>query len=114
MQGSFAELGIELVAISPDTLEQAAAMRSKLGLSFAVLADPELVAIGAFGVRHEKSEGALAGDIADSRGMRRPLAVPTTVLVDRAGIVRWIDQATDYRVRSDAARVLEGVRQALA
>lgn len=114
MQKSFAELGIRLVAISPDTVEQAAAMRSKLGLSFAVLADPELVAIGAFGVRHEKSERAFAGDISDSRGMRRPLAVPTTVLIDGAGIVRWIDQASDYRVRSDASKVIEGVRQALA
>ncbi len=114
MQEEFKVAGIELVAISPDTVEQAAKMRSKLDLSFRVLGDPELTVIDAFGVRHEKSEGAMAGDPKDARGIRRPLAIPTAVLIDAEGIVRWIDQASDYRVRSDAPRVLEGVKQGLA
>jgi len=39
--------------------------------------------------------------------------IPTTILADREGIVRWIDQAKDYRVRSQPTRVLEVLREAL-
>ena len=42
-----------------------------------------------------------------------PLPIPTTILVDADGIVRWIDQATDYMRRSDPERVLAAIRAAL-
>ena len=35
----------------------------------------------------------------------KPVAVPTSFLVDEHGVVRWIDRARDYRVRSDAGRI---------
>jgi peroxiredoxin len=41
------------------------------------------------------------------------LPIPTTILVDAAGVVRWIDQATDYAVRSHPDRVLAAIRQTL-
>ncbi len=34
------------------------------------------------------------------------LPIPTTILTDEEGIVRWIDQADDYMVRSAPDRVL--------
>jgi hypothetical protein len=40
------------------------------------------------------------------------MAIPTTLLVDEDGIVRWIDQADDYRIRSDTARVLTAAAEA--
>ena len=43
----------------------------------------------------------------------KAMPIPTTFLVDAKGIVRWIDQASDYQVRSDPDRVLGAVREAL-
>ena len=38
------------------------------------------------------------------RGRDR-MAIPTTLIVDEGGVVRWIDQATDYRQRGDQQRI---------
>ena len=46
-------------------------------------------------------------------GVRR-LPIPTTILADAEGIVRWVDQAEDYRVRSQPDRVLPALRESLA
>jgi peroxiredoxin len=42
-----------------------------------------------------------------------PLPIPTTFLVDAESIVRWIDQAEDYRVRSHPDRVLQAIEAGL-
>jgi len=62
-----------------------------------------------YGVRHEKGIAATPGP----RGVFRPLAIPTALLVDERGIVRWIDQTDDYRIRSDANRVLAAIAETL-
>ena len=40
----------------------------------------------------------------------KTMAIPTTMLVDEEGVIRWIDQADDYRVRGDDARIREAVQ----
>jgi peroxiredoxin len=104
----FESLGVRMVAFSPDTVHAAAGMKRRLGVTMTVLADESLAVTDLYNLRHAK---ALAGD--PKRKFVRPLAIPTTILVDGEGIVRWIDQAEDYRVRSDADRVLAAVRAAL-
>lgn len=106
MKEQFDALGVNMVAISPNTVEQADSMRTEHGIGILQLADPDLKVIDLYGVRHA---GALA--VSDSgRGMeRRAIAIPTTILVDSSGAVRWIDQSKDYRVRSNARRVLKAV-----
>ncbi len=42
------------------------------------------------------------------------LPVPTTILADADGIVRWIDRSENYQRRSDPAVVLRAVEHALA
>lgn len=32
------------------------------------------------------------------------MAIPTTLILDEEGIVRWINQADDYRIRGDRER----------
>jgi peroxiredoxin len=108
MRPEFEALGVELVAISADTVRESARGKRRSNLNMPVLADPELEAIDLYGLRHER---ALGGPRNGS--MIRNLAIPTTVLIDAGGVVRWIDQASDYRVRSDADRVLEAVRRIL-
>jgi hypothetical protein len=42
------------------------------------------------------------------------LPIPTTILVDSAGIVRWIDQTDDMMLRSEPERVLRAIKENLA
>jgi peroxiredoxin len=96
--------GIALVAISADTPEQIRAGRAKHGARVTLLADPELAVTKQYGLLNRK--GLAPGGI-------RHLPIPTTILVDAAGIVRWIDQASDYQVRSHPDRVLAAVRRTI-
>jgi peroxiredoxin len=96
--------GIALVAISEDTPEKIRAGRAKHGSSATLLADPELVVTAEYGLVNDKGM---------SPSGRRRLPIPTTILVDAAGIVRWIDQAGDYQVRSHPSRVLEAIQRTL-
>ncbi len=108
MQDKFNELGVEFLAISADTPEEAARFTRTERLRMRILADPDLAVIDLYGVRRRTTTA-----IGRGRKKLRPLAVPTTILVDESGIIRWIDQARDYRARSDATRVLTAVRRAL-
>jgi peroxiredoxin len=96
--------GIALVAISADTPEQIRAGRARHGARATLLADPELAVTAQYGLVNRK--GLAPG------GLRR-LPIPTTLLVDAEGIARWIDQATDYQVRSHPDRVLSAIRSSL-
>ena len=95
--------GIELVAISTDTPEQIRAGRAKHGAKVTLLADPDLSVTKQYGLVNRP--GLAPGGI-------RALPIPTTLLVDAHGVVRWIDQATDYAVRSNPERVLAAIREA--
>ena len=96
--------GIALVALSAETPEQIRAGRAKHGARVTLLADPELVVTRQYGLLNRK--GLSPSGI-------RVLPIPTTLLVDAAGVVRWIDQATDYQVRSHPERVLAEIRRTL-
>lgn len=109
MQAEFDALGIQMVAISPDTVAESARTAAK-GLSMPILSDAELAVTDLYGVRHPGGLAPTPG----KRGIRRPLAIPTTLLIDAGGVVRWIDRADDYRVRSEASRVLGAIRPLLA
>jgi peroxiredoxin len=96
--------GIELVAISADTPEQIRAGRAKHGAKVTLLADPQLAVTKQYGLVNRRGPG---------RGGLPRLPIPTTILVDAEGVVRWIDQATDYQVRSHPDRVLAAIRRSL-
>lgn len=107
--------GIEVIAVSKDTPAQVRAHRSRDELSLTLLSDPELELITAFGLRHV---GALEFRTFLIGGIRFPLgypvgfrtmAIPTTLILDEAHVVQWIDQAEDYRVRGDEARTREAL-----
>ena len=104
---------VKTIALSKDSVEIASQHRKRDGLSFTLLADPALKVIEQFGLIHQsglefKTFFVLGIPLGYPTGFRR-MAIPTTFLVDRDGIVRWIDQADDYRLRGDVERI----RQAL-
>jgi hypothetical protein len=61
--------------------------------------DPTLAITDRYNLRSPRN-------FAPKPGVVIPLPIPTTILVDASGTVRWIDQATDYVRRSDPERVL--------
>lgn len=82
-----------------------------------LLADPELEVIGRFGLRHHRTL-RFSSPVLRLFGLPlglpvgfEAMAIPTTLLVDEHGIVRWIDQADDYRIRSDAERVTSAIAE---
>ncbi|MCB9759475.1 MAG: redoxin domain-containing protein [Alphaproteobacteria bacterium] len=101
-------LGVDFVAISPDTPQEVARLQQSGLVTLKLLSDAELTVIDRYNLRSHKT---LAG--APGRSRIRFLAIPTTILVDAQGVVRWVDQATDNRVRSDPRRVIRAIRVAL-
>jgi peroxiredoxin len=116
MRPDLAAEGVTMIALSKDDVPTAARHRERDGLGFAVLADPELKVIRQFGVEHHKavefSKGGfvLLGVPLAAMMSFRTMAIPTTLLIDEQGIIRWLDQADDYRLRSAPQRVLDAVR----
>lgn len=105
--------GVPLVAISPQAPDGSLTMREKHELAFAVLSDP--------GNSLARAAGVLTGPTAEARAAQLDLGVdlesvnadsttglpmPTTVIVDSALTIRWIDVHPDYSTRSEPAEIL--------
>jgi len=78
----------------------------KHGLDAIMLSDPDARVIDQFGIRNQGIHSGLPGGA-------KVLPIPTTVLIDAGGIVRWVDQSENYQRRSDPDYVLTAIREAL-
>ncbi len=94
------------MAVSPDTVEELEQLQRKRHWKITLLADPSGEIIRLYNVQNR--------NFSPKRGPFRELAIPTTVLVDAAGKVRWIEQTPDFRVRSQAELVLAKIRPILS
>ena len=88
---------VRIVAICVDTPEQIRAGMAKHGAQAILLADPLLEVTRALGLENTAASVKPPGVPG--------LPIPTTILTDADHIVRWIDQARDYQVRSAPERV---------
>jgi peroxiredoxin len=98
--------GIAIVTVCADTAAQIRKGRAKHGLRAVMVPDPDLAITDRYNLRNPKGLALKSGVIV-------PLPIPTTILVDAAGTVRWMDQSTDYLRRSDPGRVLDAIRATL-
>ena len=109
--------GIAVVALSVDTVAEVRAHAERDGLGLTLLSDAKLQAIDRLGLRHDKAlpfaTFTVAGIPLGYPVRPKSMAIPTTFLVDGEGVVRWIDQAEDYRIRGDEERVRKAVEQHL-
>ena len=109
--------GVSVVALSKDSVEEAARHKLRDNLTCKLLSDPQLKVIRQYGVEHHKAvefsslKVSLFGIHIGLWPSVRAMAVPTTLLVDETGTIRWVDQADDYRIRSDEARVAAAVTE---
>ncbi len=77
----------------------------KHGAKAVMLSDRKLEVARAFGVDNRNTAVRPPGLVG--------LPIPTTILTDAEGIVRWIDQSDDYMVRSEPGRVMAALETAL-
>jgi len=98
----FAALGIKLVAVSSDRVDELRPFKRKHDWDITLVADPALAIHRLYNVQQR--------NFTPRRGPFRELAIPTTILIDRDRRVLWLDQAVDLRVRPQAAMVLARAR----
>ncbi len=117
MRPELANYRVSVVALSKDTVEDAAHQKSRDKLSFPLLADPGLDVIKQYGLEHHKALEFSTGSftlfgipLALVPSIKK-MAIPTSLLIDEEGVIRWIDQAEDYRLRSSEERVMEAVKR---
>ena len=71
-----------------------------------MLSDRDLAVTDRFGLRNRGFHSGIPGSAP-------ALPVPTTILADATGTVRWIDQAENYQRRSDPERVRQALKSEL-
>ncbi len=91
---------MQILAISPDPNERSQALAERLRARYRFLADRDLAVTRRYGLVH------VGGG---HKGQDVPR--PTTVVVDRRGVVRWLSLADTIQVRPDPTEVARAVRQ---
>ena len=97
------ELGdqsVQILAISPDPNAKSQELAQKLHARYRFLVDGDLAVTRRYGLLH--AHGGHKG---------QDVARPTTVVLDRRGVVRWLQLADSIQVRPDPSDVARAVRQ---
>ncbi len=110
------ERGIELVAVSPQQPDGSLSTQEADELTFTVLSDPGNALAGQLGIRTEPTadvraaQAELGLDLTTvNADATAELPMPTTLVLDAQGAVRWIDVHADYTTRSEVADILAAV-----
>jgi peroxiredoxin len=110
---ALAERGAGLVAVSPQTPDGSLTAAEANELTFTVLSDPGNRVARALGVLTRPSEDSLKAQLglgldltaANADGTAE-IPMPTTAVVDAAGVLRWVDVHPDYASRSEVPAIL--------
>jgi peroxiredoxin len=114
------ESGVTLIAVNPQQPDGSLSMAQANELTFAVVSDPGNRVADALGIRTTPSadtraaQALLGVDVASGNADgTADLPMPTAVLVDADGVIRWIDVHPDYTTRTEPAQILDAVRTLL-
>ena len=97
-RGMLEAAGAQLVALSYDDAATQAKAVAKLGLSYALLSDPQSRTIEAYGILNQEARGKSAG-----------LPHPAIFVIDTTGAIRAKLMEEDYRERPSSAAVQEAL-----
>jgi peroxiredoxin len=118
---ALAERRIPLIAISPQTPDGSLSTRETKQLTFTVLSDPGNQIASRLGILTAPSDGARAAQLQLGLDLTQvnadgttTLPMPTVIVVDSAGVIRWIDVHSDYTTRTEPDQVLDAVTQTIA
>ncbi len=116
LAGELERRGVALVAVSPQRPDGSLTVQEEHGLAFAVLSDPGNRIAGGLGVLTAPSadvrrgQATLGLDVAAANADgTAALPMPTAVVVDRDGVIAWIDVHPDYTTRTEPAAILAAV-----
>lgn len=109
---------IALIAVSPQRPDGSLSMQETNSLTYSVVSDPGNAIAGQLGI--------LTAPTDDARGAQSALGLnvaagnadgtdtvpmPTVVVVDAGGVIRWIDVHPNYTTRSETAEILDAVKR---
>jgi peroxiredoxin len=113
---ALADLGVGLIAISPQKPDGSLSMQEANELTYTVLSDPGSQIAGELGILTtgtpdaQKGQETLGLDLtAVNADGTRTLVMPTVVIADAGGVIRWIDVHPDYTTRSEPGQILEAL-----
>jgi len=92
--------GVQILAISPDPNEKSQELAQKLHARYRFLTDQDLAVTRRYGLLH--AHGGHKG---------QDVARPSTIVLDRHGVVRWLQLADSIQIRPDPTDVARAVRQ---
>ena len=113
---ALAERGFVMIAVSPQKPDGSLSAAETNELTYAVVSDPGNQLASALGILTEPDAEAVAAqqklglELAEHNadgGLTLPM--PTTVVVDTAGVIRWIDVHPNYTTRSEVPDILAAV-----
>jgi peroxiredoxin len=117
---ALAERGIGLIAVSPQAPDGSLSTKESKELTFTVLSDPGNQIAGQLGILTAPSDGTRAAQLQLGLDLTlvnadrtTALPMPTVVIVDADGVIRWIDVHLDYTTRTEAGQVLQAVTETI-
>jgi peroxiredoxin len=117
---ALAERGIGLVAISPQAPDGSLSTKESKELTFTVLSDPGNQIAGKLGILTAPSDGARAAQLQLGLDLTQVnadgttgLPMPTVIIADGAGTIRWIDVHRDYTTMAEPGQVLQAVTETI-
>jgi peroxiredoxin len=118
---ALAELGVALVAVSPQVPGRLAAIKNRYGFGFPVVSDTGNGLARRLGITftssaasqaHARARGTDLGEVLGTGQWELPM--PTIVVIGQDRVVRFADVHPDWLVRTEAGTVLEAVRPLVA
>ena len=108
--------GYAMIAVSPQKPDGSLTAAETNELTYTVVSDPGNQLASALGIVTEPSAEAVAAqeklglDLAEHNADGgRTLPMPTTVVMDAIGVIRWIEVHPNYTTRSEVADILAAV-----
>ena len=98
--GTVRSYGIEIYAVSIAPPEINRSLREHIGADYIFLSDNGGLVLDQLNIDHQTPNPS-----------GRDIPIPTQILVDREGIIRWIYQPSNYRIRAKPETVLEVLKE---
>lgn len=117
MVGPLADLGVRLVAVSPDRPSKLRETLREKALEYTLLSDSDAEGARAFGIAWKVGDDRYAKlasfgiDLEDASGeTHHVLPVPSVFLIDATGAIRFRYSNPDYKVRLENEKLVEAAR----
>lgn len=113
---ALAERGFELIAVSPQKPDGSLTTAQSNELTYSVASDPANHIAAALGIVSTPSADSVAAQVKLGLDLTEinadggtDLPMPTVVVIDAAGTIRWIDVHPNYATRSEVPDILAAV-----